>query len=340
MLDDGETRDDEFFKSSNFGRQPLLSLFGSCSFSRETIKRTVIMGNICCGSKGESPKDRAFTTAGGGDSSEIDGNNNNKWDAGSAGGDSSGALSGAGGTTIGSSTVANSSNYAMSMMDQQQQLLQQQQQAQAAMMDAGSTNKENAAAASHNNAAALLLREEQARLEMIVSTAGRAMVAVRSTRGSNAYYDQGFAAALGQHLEQTTTFPKKLPRQLPPFASSSSSNIATTTTAIGSSSSATASALGDAAKAASSSSTTTASADSNISANKMLTGDSSSVYARLNQPAWEFIQLGTKKHGLAGCAGENPHAYFDHVAESFLDEIVPHKKRLFAKVQPIVESLL
>ena len=49
------------------------------------------------------------------------------------------------------------------------------------------------------------LREEQARLERIVSAAGRDMVAVRSTRGGSYYNDQGFAAALAQHLEQTMT---------------------------------------------------------------------------------------------------------------------------------------
>jgi hypothetical protein len=47
-----------------------------------------------------------------------------------------------------------------------------------------------------------LLREEQARLELIVSTAGRDMVAVRSTRANPGYYDQGFAAALAQHLNE------------------------------------------------------------------------------------------------------------------------------------------
>lgn len=61
-----------------------------------------------------------------------------------------------------------------------------------------------------------LLREEQARLDLIVSAAGRGMVAVRSTRGSTGYYDQGFAAALAQHLEETTQFPDKLPIRLPP----------------------------------------------------------------------------------------------------------------------------
>lgn len=53
--------------------------------------------------------------------------------------------------------------------------------------------------------------EEESRLELLVQTAGRAMVAVRSTRGSNPYYDQGFAAALAQHLEQTTQFPVQVP---------------------------------------------------------------------------------------------------------------------------------
>lgn len=51
--------------------------------------------------------------------------------------------------------------------------------------------------------------EEQSRLELLVQTAGRAMVPVRSARGSNPYYDQGFAAALAQHLEQTTQFPQQ-----------------------------------------------------------------------------------------------------------------------------------
>jgi hypothetical protein len=65
------------------------------------------------------------------------------------------------------------------------------------------------------------LREEQARLDLVVSTAGRGMVAVRSTRGSTGYYDQGFAAALAEHLERTTQFPSQLEVRLPPPSSSS-----------------------------------------------------------------------------------------------------------------------
>lgn len=66
------------------------------------------------------------------------------------------------------------------------------------------------------------VREEQTRLEWIVQSAGRKMVAVRSTRGGTAYYDQGFAAALAQHLEQTTQFADSVPITLPPASSTSS----------------------------------------------------------------------------------------------------------------------
>ena len=60
------------------------------------------------------------------------------------------------------------------------------------------------------------VQEEQARLELIVQATGRGMVSVRSQRGSTGYYDQGFAAALAQHLEQTTNFPERLNVPLPP----------------------------------------------------------------------------------------------------------------------------
>jgi hypothetical protein len=130
------------------------------------------------------------------------------------------------------------------------------------------------------------LREEQARLELIVQATGRGMVAVRSTRGSTGYYDQGFAAALAQHLEQTTQFPATLPVSLP------------------------------------------------------AAHPTDSIYARLAQPQWEGIALGTKGGGLAGCAGENPNTYMNHVAESYLDATIPKKERLFRGIGPIVENLL
>jgi hypothetical protein len=118
------------------------------------------------------------------------------------------------------------------------------------------------------------LREEQARLDMIVTAAGRGMVAVRSTRGSTGYYDQGFAAALAQHLEQTTQFPDSLPVRLP-------------------------------------------------------TQSEDSLYNRLSQPFDLPIKV-----------GENSHRYIDDVAETLLDSVVPGKQQHFARVHPIVESLL
>lgn len=134
------------------------------------------------------------------------------------------------------------------------------------------------------------MREEQSRLDLIVQMAGRGMVSVRSTRGSTGYYDQGFAAALGQHLEQTTKFPDQLPIRLP---SSNNAN------------------------------------------------SSSSVLQRLSQPQWENIALGKKGTGVAGCDGENPNTYMDHVAVSFLDSVVPKKERIFqGGVGPMVENLL
>lgn len=128
-------------------------------------------------------------------------------------------------------------------------------------------------------------REEQARLDLIVSAAGRGMVSVRSTRGSTGYYDQGFAAALAQHLEQTTKFPSQLEIRLPPPSTTST------------------------------------------------------VYDQLIRPSWEGIALGNAG-GPAGCGGEHPARYMDHLAESLLDSVVPAKQRLFAGASPMVENLL
>jgi hypothetical protein len=156
------------------------------------------------------------------------------------------------------------------------------------------------------------MREEQNRLELIVQMAGRGMVSVRSTRGSTGYYDQGFAAALGQHLEQTTKFPDSLPIRLPPISSSKSSSSSPKKSNSGKD-------------------------------DKLSTGASnnSTVYQRLAQPQWEGIVLGKKGTGLAGCEGENPNTYMDHLAASFLDSVVPKKERLFhGGVGPMVENLL
>jgi hypothetical protein len=152
------------------------------------------------------------------------------------------------------------------------------------------------------------MREEQNRLDLVVQAAGRGMVSVRSTRGSTGYYDQGFAAALGQHLEQTTKFPDQLPIRLPPFSSNDTNG------------------------------------SNRINGNNSSDPSSSThttVFQRLSQPQWEHIALGEKGTGLAGCDGENPNTYMDHVAVSFLDSVVPKKERIFhGGVGPMVENLL
>mmetsp|Transcript_27365 Transcript_27365/g.51324 ORF Transcript_27365/g.51324 Transcript_27365/m.51324 type:complete len:268 (-) Transcript_27365:122-925(-) len=183
------------------------------------------------------------------------------------------------------------------------------------------------------------LQLEQQRLDMIVSTAGRGMVSVRSTRGSTGYYDQGFAAALAQHLEQTTSFPNRLPVALPPAPSeqkgsstaSSPGQQGVDSTDLGTKSasekldSASDGKIND----------TGSSNDKSVNENK----SKSSLFSRLSQPQWEGIALGPGD-GLAGCAGENPHRYMDNIAESLLDTTLPAKQQLFAGVQPMVENLV
>lgn len=146
------------------------------------------------------------------------------------------------------------------------------------------------------------LREEQARLELIVQATGRRMVAVRSTRGSTGYYDQGFAAALAQHLEQTTEFPPSLPQQLPTtcYRKKADDGGGSSSDVVG--------------------------ANDN--------GKQKSLYARLAAPQWEGIALGHEG------TGKQPSTYFDEIAESFLDGAIPRKERLFAGSAPFLENLL
>jgi hypothetical protein len=153
------------------------------------------------------------------------------------------------------------------------------------------------------------LREEQARLDLIVQATGRAMVSVRSTRGSNGYYDQGFAAALAAHLEATTAFPDTLERSLPPPIIPSRDDLQRRVSEV--------SATGGGATSV----------------------NHHPMHSRLSQAEWEGIALGPKD-GLAGCAGENPITYFDHLAEQFLDSKIPKKERMFANAEPIMENLL
>ena len=235
---------------------------------------------------------------------------------------------------------------------------QQQNQRQDGIQDSGGSALGDAATEAEDRAKGERLkaeREEQARLDLIVSTAGRGMVSVRSTRGSTMYYDQGFAAALALHLEQTTQFPNELAIRLPPPPSSSSNLTAKSSSAIGPSDG-----DGEAGAAASTAGTSLSTAagegatgpssgamgnggaeggegDANSTATS---ATSNGVYARLSQPLWQGIKLGTKGTGVAGCAGENPVTYMDQVAESLLEDIVPSKQKMFLGAQPIIENLL
>ena len=158
--------------------------------------------------------------------------------------------------------------------------------------------------------------ERRKRRELwIVNEAARGMVAVRSTRGSTGYYDQGFAGLLAQHLEQTTSFPDKLPLVLPPPAAPA----------------------------------TPKSSPSKGSPSKESSSAKSSVYARLTAPAYDDMELvvhGSKSQfrgrEASAAASGDPHKLMDALAESLLDgpyTVLPAKQQLFAGVKPIVENL-
>ena len=98
------------------------------------------------------------------------------------------------------------------LLANQQQQQQQQQQPSEEKTETLEAETEDKTAA---NAALQDLERRKRRELWIVNGAARGMVAVRSTRGSTGYYDQGFAGLLAQHLEQTTSFPDQLPLVLP-----------------------------------------------------------------------------------------------------------------------------
>ncbi|KAG7358505.1 hypothetical protein IV203_015094 [Nitzschia inconspicua] len=155
-----------------------------------------------------------------------------------------------------------------------------------------------------------VLQQEQQRLDMIVASAAQGMISVRSTRGSTGYYDQGFAAALAQHLEQTTSFPDTLPLELPKGFSEYTSHVIQK-------------------------------GDNDDTNTPKPSASSLSVYACLSRPQWEGILLGTAGSGLAGCGGENPQLYMDNVAESLLETCFPAKQHnMFVGVKPMVENLM
>jgi len=159
------------------------------------------MGQVCSGSSEERPKSGLLDVQSTGDESLLssDGGDQSALAPGGSGGGA--ASGGIGGGSSGSNLQAAGDPSSSSFNSEAEDTARRRQKeaAEAALADA----------------------ERRKRRELwIVNGAARGMVAVRSTRGSTGYYDQGFAGLLAQHLEQTTSFPDRLPLVLPPAPAS------------------------------------------------------------------------------------------------------------------------
>mmetsp|Transcript_33163 Transcript_33163/g.72721 ORF Transcript_33163/g.72721 Transcript_33163/m.72721 type:complete len:231 (-) Transcript_33163:87-779(-) len=144
------------------------------------------------------------------------------------------------------------------------------------------------------------LREEQARLELIVSAAGRDMVPVG--RRDNAF-DPAYAAAVHAELTQRG-------------GAMSNENISNEVT----------------------NAMVHCPVRGKIPKSALPPGDFATVLDALSKSRWEGIELG-KRGGEGGCGGEDPNYFFDDVAESFLDACVPTRAKLFQGTLPVVENL-
>jgi len=232
------------------------------------------MGNICCGGEKEATKRGALTS--GSEILEDEGNSSSHHASAhpsetggpSAHGDSSNALDdGAGGGGREASGSA---------LDDESDALR--------------------AEAERHRA----LREEQARLELIVSAAGRDMVPVGRR---DAAFDPAYAAAV--HAEMTTRGGAMSDHSIPHEVNGSM----VSKPVVG-----------------------------RMPESALPHGDFAAVLDALSKSRWEGIELG-KRGGLGGCGGEDPNYYFDDVAESFLDACVPTRAKLFQGTAPIAENL-
>ena len=233
------------------------------------------MGNVCCGGEKEATKRGALSTGSeiledqqGASSSHPVSSHPSETGGPSAHGDSSDALDGEAGGGDGRT--------GSSALDDESDALR--------------------AEAERHRA----LREEQARLELIVSAAGRDMVPVGRR---DAAFDPAYAAAVHaeiaqrggamsdhsiQHEVNRAMVSKPVRGQMPQSA--------------------------------------------------LPPGDFAAVLDTLSKSRWDGIELG-KRGGLGGCGGEDPNYYFDDVAESFLDACVPTRAKLFQGTVAIVENL-
>lgn len=292
------------------------------------------MGNVCCGSKDEGSKATALIDP-------TDNNSNDLLREGLLKNDEN---------NINAQQQNYGSDLSPQQIQQQQQYESQQQQHQQTIIVDQKQLQDEQQQQQHGStttttAEAKALREEQVRLELIVQATGRRMVAVRSTRGSTGYYDQGFAAALSQHLEQTTEFPQSLPLQIPSLKSSTSTPASSSPQKPSVSSPSSSSRDGGGGGQSLDGTTSTQKTSSTS------TKSDDSLYARLAAPQFDGIQqhLNGGHHGhhdasvKTGDGGVNKNpttAYFDDIAESFLDTVIPKKKHLFAGTAPFIENLL
>lgn len=288
------------------------------------------MGNVCCGGKEEGPKSNAFQSTSSGD--DVTDTTDNQQHQRQHLEQQRQQLS------------ADTNQFDNNKNDDGNQLQQQ---------HSNNNNVQSTQSDKTNNdeqyASLLLsLRKEQGRLEQIVQNTSRTMVSVRSTRGSTGYYDQGFAAALWQHLQQSSSFETKLVSSivapsslLPPIGHEQQKTDDLTTTKLirGSDS---------------------AVVTGNIAADNTI---SSNVYEILSQPMWDNMDINPMNASSSSSAnntmnrsssssssnGANSNsssstsatmAYLDHMAEAYLESILPQKERVFSGSGPIVESLL
>ena len=233
------------------------------------------MGNVCCGGEKEATKRGALSTGSeiledqqGASSSHPVSSHPSETGGPSAHGDSSNALDGEAGGGDGRA--------GSSALDDESDALR--------------------AEAERHRA----LREEQARLELIVSAAGRDMVPVGRR---DAAFDPAYAAAV--HAEMTQRGGAMSDHSIPHEV-----NRAMVSKPV----------------------------RGRMPQSALPPGDFAAVLDTLSKSRWDGIELG-KRGGLGGCGGEDPNYYFDDVAESFLDACVPTRAKLFQGTAAIVENL-
>eukprot|EP00591_Stephanopyxis_turris_P005646 CAMPEP_0195507694 /NCGR_PEP_ID=MMETSP0794_2-20130614/1089_1 /TAXON_ID=515487 /ORGANISM="Stephanopyxis turris, Strain CCMP 815" /LENGTH=237 /DNA_ID=CAMNT_0040634457 /DNA_START=88 /DNA_END=801 /DNA_ORIENTATION=- len=160
------------------------------------------------------------------------------------------------------------------------------------------------------------MREEQARLDCIVTTAGRDMVSVNRRDG---YYDPGYAAAVAQNLRKNGVL-----ASLPLSTDSNSTFIQPSQH-----------------QEHANNAKSAIQRSSNLFGGKVPNSavrNLGEVTELLSRGRWEGIELGQKGYGLGGCGGEDPDFYLDDCAEGFLAMMVPTKER-FQGLGPIVQNL-